>query len=712
VIAAGQSIGNYRILSKIGTGGMGAVYLAEHPLIGKRVALKVIHRELANNRDVVSRFFQEARSVNKIGNEHIVEIHDFGVTPEGDHFFIMEYLEGRTLASILSHERSLDIMRSLHVGAQIATALAAAHAAGIIHRDLKPDNIMLMPRLGDQDFVKVLDFGLAKVFSAATAVKTAAGVLLGTPQYMSPEACESKGDVDHRTDIYALGVLLFQMMTGVLPFDGESMGEVLVKQVTALPPVPRALNPAVPPSVEQILLRCLAKRVDARFATMLQLREALLDPEAYLRGSPPIAPARSVGPGEAAVDAKTVMVHAAQLHKTRIAAGNPLPLPAPAMSMSGQADAQTMIADSGGYPPLRRATTGMPALAPSHEPKMNTMRIATPAGYSSRPPRKVWPVVLAMGLLAGLGGGALAVALSGRGNGAAKPGGDVRAADGSDPSVAVDPSADRTASGGSTSGAGNTGSGAAASAAGTGPASGTGSNAGANAGSAGAIAGSGAVGTAGATGGSSAGGATGGSTAGGTGGASTAGTGGASTAGTGGSSAGGATSGSSAVGVTGGSSAAGANVGSGATGVTGGSGAAGTTGGSGGVSATGGSRVTGANPDAVAAGRTTGSAAIHAGPSSTAHLSIDSVPPGAAVSGPDGATLGRTPIKVDWPISDRPVTFELRLPGYKKKQKQTVVNSNTALHIELERVPVIRRTSNGGAAKPGSGGNGLMRPDE
>ena len=273
MIAAGGSIGNYRILNKIGTGGMGAVYLAEHPLIGKRVALKVIHKELANNRDVVSRFFQEARAVNKIGNEHIVEIHDFGVTPEGDHFFIMEYLEGKTLASVLSREGALQVVRALHIGEQIAAALAAAHVAGIIHRDLKPDNIMLLARQGDLDFVKVLDFGLAKVFSAATAVKTAAGVLLGTPHYMSPEACESKGDVDHRTDIYALGVLLFQMMTGVLPFDGESMGEVLVKQVTVLPPAPRGLNPAIPPSVEQILLRCLAKPVDARFATMLQLRE-------------------------------------------------------------------------------------------------------------------------------------------------------------------------------------------------------------------------------------------------------------------------------------------------------------------------------------------------------------------------------------------------------------------------------------------------------
>src|SRR4051812_27237698 len=141
---------------------MGAVYLAEHPLIGKKVALKVIHRELASNREVVQRFFQEARAVNKIGNEHIVEIHDFGVTPENDHFYIMEWLDGKTLASALSREKTFPTQRALHVGAQIASALAAAHASGVIHRDLKPDNIMLLTRLGDPDFVKVLDFGLAK----------------------------------------------------------------------------------------------------------------------------------------------------------------------------------------------------------------------------------------------------------------------------------------------------------------------------------------------------------------------------------------------------------------------------------------------------------------------------------------------------------------------------------------------------------------------
>jgi len=144
---------------------MGAVFLAEHPLIGKRVALKVIHRELAGNRDVVSRFFQEARAVNQIGNEHIVEIHDFGVTPEGDHFYIMEYLEGRTLASELSREITLDVMRSLHIGAQIASALAAAHAAGIIHRDLKPDNIMV----GRYNEVYVMDWGICRLGNAVDA---------------------------------------------------------------------------------------------------------------------------------------------------------------------------------------------------------------------------------------------------------------------------------------------------------------------------------------------------------------------------------------------------------------------------------------------------------------------------------------------------------------------------------------------------------------
>jgi serine/threonine protein kinase len=322
VFSAGQIVGNYQILSKLGTGGMGAVYLAEHPLIGKKVALKVIHRELAGNREVVQRFFQEARAVNTIGHENIVEIHDFGQTPEGDHFYIMEYLDGLTLASVISRARRLDVVRALHIAAQIASGLAAAHACGVIHRDLKPDNIMLTMRQGNPDFVKILDFGLAKMFSSGNAPLTALGVVLGTPQYMSPEACESKRDVDHRTDVYAVGVLLFQMLTGQLPFDGASMGEVLVKQVTQLPPAPRGFNPDIPPSVEQIVLRCLAKAPDGRFATMVALRDALLSPESYLASSPPMAAARSLAPGEAP-DAKTMLAHLAPRART----SDPIPRP-------------------------------------------------------------------------------------------------------------------------------------------------------------------------------------------------------------------------------------------------------------------------------------------------------------------------------------------------------------------------------------------------
>jgi serine/threonine-protein kinase len=559
VIAAGQLIGNYRIVQKIGTGGMGAVYLAEHPMIGKRVALKVIHRELATNKEVVQRFFQEARAVNRIGNEHIVEIHDFGVTPEGDHFYIMEYLEGRTLASVLAQERVMDTMRTLHVGAQIANALAAAHANGVIHRDLKPDNIMLMTRMGDPDFVKVLDFGLAKMFQDASSVQTAAGVLLGTPQYMSPEACESKPGIDHRTDIYALGILLFQMICGKLPFDGDSMGEVLVKQVTALPPAPRGLNPSIPPSVEQVLLRCLAKHPDARFQTMQKLRDALLDPEAYLRASPPIAPARSVAPGESSVDARTVIAHAAELQKTRMAQ----------QSSAGQG--ATMIGTGGPAPAGSKSRQmPVPGLAPPTQPKNNTMRINTPHGYSSRPPRKVWPLVLVIGLVAGLGIGAIAVAFSGR-------------------SSTEDPEA---------------------------PGSGSGSG----------------------------------------------------------------SSVSSVVRDTG--SVSSAMV-----------------------------AVDAAVPVAVDA-----AVMIDAGVARMVRVTLESAPDGATVVGPDGAELGKTPLKLEWPAGDQPAMFVLKLKGYKDKPVDVTLTGSSMTRVELLPTASPGKPASGKGRGKGSGkdpgdANGLERPE-
>jgi serine/threonine protein kinase len=290
MIAVGQTIGNYTITAKLGEGGMGVVYLAEHPVIGRKVALKAIHPELSRNPEVVSRFITEAKSVNQIGNEHIVDIHDFGNTSDGEFYFIMEYLQGESLADKLKRERFFPPSRALQVAAQVADALAASHAHGIIHRDLKPENIFLINRGSNVDFVKVLDFGLAKLTQGEEKAthKTRTGSVMGTPYYMAPEQCEGKASVDHRADLYSLGVILFEMMTGQVPFSGEGYGEIIVKHITVPPPAARSINPQLTAAHEAILMRSLAKSRDDRFANMEEFREAMLDPTGYLAAAPPV----------------------------------------------------------------------------------------------------------------------------------------------------------------------------------------------------------------------------------------------------------------------------------------------------------------------------------------------------------------------------------------------------------------------------------------
>jgi len=737
---------------------MGAVYLAEHPLIGKKVALKVIHRELANNKEVVQRFFQEAKAVTKIGNEHIVEIHDFGQTPEGDHFYIMEYLEGETLAGVLAKETCLHVMRALHIGAQIAAALAAAHAAGVIHRDLKPDNVMLTLRLGDPNFVVLLDFGLAKMFVGAgqSAVKTAAGVLLGTPQYMSPEACESKGNLDHRTDIYALGILLFQMTTGILPFDGETMGEVLVKQVTQLPPPPRGYNPSIPPAVEQIILRCLAKNVDARFPTMIALREALLDPEQYLRMSPPIAPARSLAPGEAKIDAKTVMAYAAAVQETKIGhnTGPQLPLPAPAPTQQGDKGLKTLMHDGSMVPPRthpqheqphphphshphpqhrRPQAPPAPEMVAPAQPKMNTMRIATPLGYSSRPPRKMWPIVLVLALLLGLAGGAFAVAWFGR-KGSSNASTGSAAATGSSAGTSPSGAAGSGASPSGAAGSGASPSGVAGSGASPSGAAGSGASplgaagSGASTGAPGASAPSGAAGSGVSTGASGAGASPSGAGTGSTSPGSAGSTPGAS--GPAGSTPGASGSAGSAPGASGAGSSGtsagtrpangrpgsvpgngqpGSNAsgpGSGQAGV--GSGASGPKTGqpAGGQPGTGQTKGSGVAP--AGSGSPPAGSGSKVATAKTAVIVIDSTPQGAEVFGSNKQSLGKTPLHLTLPISDLPQTFDLRLTGYKKKTKQIVVTGNAVIPVPLDKLVA----PNPAHKKGPKNNDGLMRPDD
>jgi serine/threonine protein kinase len=301
----GQTVGNYQVTQKLGEGGMGSVYLAEHPQIGKKVALKVLHAEFSSNQDVVSRFFNEARAVNDIGHPNIVDIVDYGVietTGQPMVYFIMEFLGGRSLAHLIRSEAPLPPERAFTIASQVADALAASHRKNIVHRDLKPDNIMLVQRGRDADFVKLLDFGIAKLTGDQHgSSRTRTGIVMGTPAYMSPEQCEGRGSVDLRTDIYALGIVLYEMLTGRVPFVGEGYGEILVQHLTQ-PPAPPSTFRGLAPQIELVVLKALEKRPDLRYPNMEEFARALGDPAGYIAacGGPsvflatPITP--SVGP--------------------------------------------------------------------------------------------------------------------------------------------------------------------------------------------------------------------------------------------------------------------------------------------------------------------------------------------------------------------------------------------------------------------------------
>ena len=284
----GQTIGNYLVTQKLGEGGMGAVYLAEHPTIGKKVALKVLHAEFSTNPEVAERFFTEAKAVNSIAHPNIVDIVDYGVLQTGPRgadrlvYFIMEYLQGLTLSQTIRTESPLPPERALSIALQVADALAASHKCSIVHRDLKPDNIILTTRGRERDFVKLLDFGIAKLTSDARgSSRTRTGLVLGTPAYMSPEQCEGSAKVDHRTDIYALGICLYEMLVGRVPFIGEGYGEILVQHLTQKPIEPSRYR-MMSPHVEQVVMKALEKRPEMRYPTMDEMIRAMADPVGYV----------------------------------------------------------------------------------------------------------------------------------------------------------------------------------------------------------------------------------------------------------------------------------------------------------------------------------------------------------------------------------------------------------------------------------------------
>lgn len=267
----------YRIIGRLGEGGMGVVYEAEHVEIEKKMALKVLRDDFSNKPDVVERFRQEARSASKVGNPHIVDVTDFGQLKDGGVFFVMEMLQGEALDELCTGQ-SIPLERAANLIDQIARALQAAHDKGIVHRDLKPENIFIVQREEQGDFVKILDFGIAKISDRDSEGKrlTQTGMIFGTPEYMSPEQAAGK-TLDHRVDVYALGCIMFEMFTGQVPYTGDSFMAILTQHMFEPIPDIRELvpNTDVPDSVLDVVYKAMSKEVETRYTDMRSLREDL-----------------------------------------------------------------------------------------------------------------------------------------------------------------------------------------------------------------------------------------------------------------------------------------------------------------------------------------------------------------------------------------------------------------------------------------------------
>ena len=313
------AVGNYRLDKILGRGGMGTVYSGEHIYIKKPVAVKILHPQFARYPEAVNRFLREARAASSINHPNIVDVTDFGLLQDSTVYFVMEFLEGKSLEDVIEREGAVELHRALNVANQISLALEAAHHAGVIHRDLKPDNIFLLQKPGRRDlvrlasdktwttereqtfdFVKVLDFGIAKTLVPDELVaETVQGAVFGTPEYMSPEAARGE-DVDHRADVYSLGVILFDMLCGRPPFEAPQSSEVLHMHIHQKPPSPREFAPhrEITESAERVILRAMQKDANKRYQTMADFRrdvEASYGTVAFRRfGAAPTVPARGI----------------------------------------------------------------------------------------------------------------------------------------------------------------------------------------------------------------------------------------------------------------------------------------------------------------------------------------------------------------------------------------------------------------------------------
>jgi serine/threonine protein kinase len=316
--------GKFKIEKLLGQGGMGKVYLALNVALDQKVVLKVLLPEYGQDPDTVKRFQHEGRAASRLRHPNVIQVMDFGAMEDGTLYMAMEFLPGKDLAHLIQNEFPLGDRRIARIASQILAALTEAHAQNIIHRDLKPENVMIEQRRGDPDFVKVLDFGIAKITDAKTKL-TAAGLVCGTPEYMSPE--QAKGaDLDPRSDLYSVGVIIYQMVTGLLPFESDTPVGFLMKHLTEppMPPSQRQPEVEVPAELEAFIMKALSKNADDRFASAEEMRDALLAavPDA---ASAPVRTASGASIPRPATPAAPTAKAAPSAAKAKTAASEPLP---------------------------------------------------------------------------------------------------------------------------------------------------------------------------------------------------------------------------------------------------------------------------------------------------------------------------------------------------------------------------------------------------
>jgi serine/threonine protein kinase len=296
VTLVGSVLGKYRILSELSTGGMGEVYRAQHEILGRDAAVKVLHPELTEDKSLASRFLNEAKAASAIRHPGIIEVLDFGSTEDGRAYLVMELLEGDTLTTRIAKRGTLSSHEAATMARGIAGALAAAHGKGIVHRDLKPDNVIIVddPDLPTGERPKVLDFGIAKL-ADANSRNTQTGALMGTPLYMAPEQARAAATIDHRADLYSLGCILYEMVVGTPPFVGVGTGEIIALQMFETPVPPSEKVESVNPGLEKIILRLLEKEPEKRFQSANEVSDALAQVFLDLSMATPI-PSRQTPP--------------------------------------------------------------------------------------------------------------------------------------------------------------------------------------------------------------------------------------------------------------------------------------------------------------------------------------------------------------------------------------------------------------------------------